>query len=322
MPLVLMQRAWRDDPKYKDTEFCVYHYPQQYFDQINGGEGFVYYRPARDAKAEEASAYFGCGELGDWWSDPADPTHRFVGIRKPIQFVRPVSHLDSQGRMYESTFTSRSAFQGRSVRYIESLDYHRILDAAGLTGAAWRQAPTVDDVLSGLVIPDVGIQPPRDAFRPLTVVPDGTGYRPTGKTIDVFETAGLQERARGDHQDTLRLVKAMVEARGGRCFFNNNVDLLASFDSQQLLIEAKSLNLRSAAVDRMRYGMGQLFDYGVRYRAEIGRAQPVLAFGDMPGREVAWISTILQENGVAFIARQRESLLPINEVARHLPIFA
>jgi hypothetical protein len=32
MPLVLMQRAWRDDPKYKDTEFVVYHYPRQYFD--------------------------------------------------------------------------------------------------------------------------------------------------------------------------------------------------------------------------------------------------------------------------------------------------
>lgn len=36
MPLVLMQRAWRDDPKYKDTEFCVYHYPRAYFDRING----------------------------------------------------------------------------------------------------------------------------------------------------------------------------------------------------------------------------------------------------------------------------------------------
>jgi hypothetical protein len=28
MPLVLMQRDWRDDPKYKDTEFVVYHYPR------------------------------------------------------------------------------------------------------------------------------------------------------------------------------------------------------------------------------------------------------------------------------------------------------
>ncbi len=44
-----MQRAWQDDPKYKDTEFVVYHYPQQYFDQIHGGEKFAYYRPGRGA---------------------------------------------------------------------------------------------------------------------------------------------------------------------------------------------------------------------------------------------------------------------------------
>jgi hypothetical protein len=321
MPVVLMQRAWRDDPKYKDTEFCVYHYPQQYFDFIHGGERFVYYRPARDAKAGEASAYFGCGELGDWWTDPGDSTHRFVGIRKPIRFVQAVPHVDPLGRMYESAFTNRNAFQGRSVRYIDDLDYHRILDAAGLTGAAWREAPTVDEVLSGLVVPEALMEPPRDAFRPLSIVPDGTGYRPTGKAIDVFEAAGLQERARGDHQDTLKLIKAIVEARNGTCLFNNNVDLLASFGEKRLLVEAKSLNVPSAAVDRMRYGMGQLFDYGVRYRAEIGRAQPVLAFGTMPSRDVAWISTILQENGVALIARQRGSLLPINEAARKLPIF-
>ena len=150
---------------------------------------------------------------------------------------------------------------------------------------------------------------------------NGTGYRPTGKPIDVYESAALQERARGDHQDTLRLIKTMVEARNGRCSFNNNVDLLASFASQRLLVEAKSLNANAAAVDRMRYGMGQLFDYSVRYRAEIGRAQPVLAFGALPSSDVAWIATILQENGVAFVARQRESLLPMNDAARELPIF-
>ena len=113
----------------------------------------------------------------------------------------------------------------------------------------------------------------------------------------------------------------MVEARDGECLFNNNVDLLASFGSQKLLVEAKSLTVQSAAVDRMRYGMGQLFDYGVRYRAVIGGAQPVLAFGAIPSSEAGWISTILQENGVAFIARQRGSLLPMNDAARELPIF-
>lgn len=69
MPIVLMQRAWRDDPKYKDTEFCVYHYPQRYFDFIAGGERFVYYRPARDAKAAEVSSMraFPSADGGDAW---------------------------------------------------------------------------------------------------------------------------------------------------------------------------------------------------------------------------------------------------------------
>jgi hypothetical protein len=224
--------------------------------------------------------------------------------------------------MYESRFNSRHAFQGRSVRHIDDLDFHRILEAAGLTGALWNDAPTVDDVFAGAISVVPAIDAPRDAFRPLTVVPDGTGYRPTGRAIDIFEAAALQERARADHQDTLKLVKALAEARGGECLFNNNVDLLASFGSQKLLVEAKSLNAPSAAVDRMRYGMGQLLDYGVRYRAEIGNAKPVLAFGNMPSREVGWISTILQENGIAFVARERHGLSPLNDAARSLPLFS
>jgi hypothetical protein len=322
MPLVLMQRAWSDDPKYKDAEYMVYHYPRQYFGQIRGGEKFVYYRPSRGAKAAEASTYIGCGELGDWYPDGNDANHRFVDVKKPIPFAVPVAFEDRGGRMFESTFISRNAFQGRSIRHIDDLDYYRILDAAGLTSAVWQEAPTIDDVLSGLITPLSVVDPPRDPFRPLTVVPDGTGYRPTGRKFDILEAAALQERARKDHQDTLKIVKAMTEARGGTCLFNNNVDLLASFGEQRLLVEAKSLNVPSAAVDRMRYGMGQLFDYGVRYRAEIGRAQPVLAFGALPAHDAGWISTILQETGVAFVARQREALLPMNDAARALPIFS
>jgi hypothetical protein len=67
--------------------------------------------------------------------------------------------------------------------------------------------------------------------------------------------------------------------------------------------------------------MGQLFDYSLRHRAEIGRAQPVLAFAAMPASEVGWISTILQETGVALIARHRDALLPLNDAAKTLPLF-
>jgi hypothetical protein len=320
MPIVLMQRAWREDPGYKDTEFVVYHYPRKYFDRISGGERFVYYRPSRGAKSDQASTYFGCGELGDVFPDGNDPGHRFVEVRKPIRFASLVPFEDRTNRMYESRYKSRNAFQGQSIRYIDDLDFHRILDAAGLTGAALADAPTVDDVISGRVSPL--LDPPTDAFRPMLVVPQGTGYKPNGSAgPDVYESAALQERARDDHQKMVRLIKKRVDASGGTCLFNNNVDILARFAEQKYLIEVKSLNNPSAAVDRMRYGMGQLFDYSVRYRAKIGKATPVLAFGAVPKRDVSWIADILQGNDVAFITQEAGELRPMNELARKVPVF-
>jgi hypothetical protein len=319
MPVVLMQRAWRDDPKYKDTEFVVYHYPQQYFDRIGGGEKFVYYRPSRGASTEQASTYFGCGELGDVWDDPYDARHRYVSISKPIRFAQPVPFADSLGKMYESHFGTRNAFQGQSIRYLDDLDYHRILAAAGLVGAVVAMAPTIDDVIAGRASPL--FTPPTDEFRSLLVVPEGTGYRPRGDGPDVYEAAALQERARADHQSTVRLIKERVDASGGTCLYNNNVDILAEFSGRRFLIEVKSLNDAASAVDRMRYGMGQLFDYSVRYRAKIGKANPVLAFGKMPRNDVAWIASILQGNDVAFVASEAGSLKPMNDLARELPVF-
>jgi len=315
-----MQRVWRDNPAYKDVPFVIYHYPRQYFDEIRGGERFVYYRPSRGAPQQEASTYFGCGVLGDVTPDPDDPDHRFVDIEKPIPFARPVPFEDPSGRMYESRLPNRSAFQGRSIRYIDDMDYYRILEAAGLTGIDLAHAPSVTDVMQGRVSPLT--VPPKDEFRQLIAVPPGTGYRPTGHgSPDVQEAAALQERARADHQETLKILKAMVEKRGGSCLFNNNVDLLATFGKERVLVEVKSLTRPAATVDRMRYGMGQIFDYSVRYRAEIGRATPVLAFGAMLSSETAWVSEILQGNGVAFVARDNNDVRPVNELARDLPIF-
>lgn len=319
MPIVLMQRAWRDDPQYKDSEFIVYHYPEQYFDRIRGGEQFVYYRPSRGASSVEASCYFGCGVLGDIWPDPDGSPHRFVAIEKGIPFVSPVPFEDATGKMYESRYPSRSSFQGNSIRYIDDFDFYRILSAAGLTGSMFSEAPSVSDVLTGRVSPLT--TPPRDKFRPLDTIPDGTGYRPTDKAPSVEESAALQERARADHQSTLRLLKAQIERRGGSCEFNNNVDLLAKFGEQRYLVEVKSLARPLSTVDRMRYGMGQLFDYSVRYRAEIGAAQPVLAFGAVLRADFSWVSEILQGNNVAFLARDNNELKPANELARALPIF-
>jgi hypothetical protein len=317
MPVVLMQR---ENSTYKDVPFVLYHYPERYFERIRGGEQFLYYRPSRGARSSEASSYFGAGVLGDIFPDPADPTHRWVDIEKPVRFITPVPYVDASGRMYESRYANTSAFQGQSIRYIDDFDYYRILSAAGLTSSIFDEAPSVTDVLLGRASPLT--IPPKDTFRPLDVVPDGTGYRPTGKYPDVQESAALQERARSDHQETLRLLKTHVERRGGTCEFNNNVDLLATFGDRRYLVEVKSLARRLSTVDRMRYGMGQLFDYSVRYRAEIGRAKPVLAFGAMLSPDVAWVSEILQGNQVAFIARERDELRPANELAKELLIFS
>ena len=54
----------------------------------------------------------------------------------------------------------------------------------------------------------------------------------------------------------------------------------------------------------------------------LGRAQPVLAFGKVPSYEISWISTILQENGIAFVARHGDGLLPMNDAATSLPLFS
>ena len=154
-------------------------------------------------------------------------------------------------------------------------------------------------------------------------IPEGTGYVPSGKALpSVYESAALQERARKDHNATLDMIRRHAERLGGRCWYNNNIDLFVHYSDRSLLIEAKSLNDARQSVDRMRYGMGQLFDYRVRYKAEVAGAELVLAFGAPPDRASGWIATILQENGIAFVARDRERLVPLNEHATAIPLFA
>jgi len=70
----------------------------------------------------------------------------------------------------------------------------------------------------------------------------------------------------------------------------------------------------------MRYGMGQLFDYRVRYDAEVAGAVPVLAFGTPPSRGDAWVANILDANGVAFVALLDDRVLALNPRAEHLTI--
>jgi hypothetical protein len=319
-----MQRTWQEDRTYHDVEGVIYHYPRAYFELLNGFERFVYYRPSSGAAKIERSAYIGYGTLGQPYPDPSNPNRRFVDIRQH-KAIRPVSYADGGGVFFESGFTSRNAFQGKSIRPISEVDFIRILVAGGIFGNPFDALSDTEAIVaqpySNLAI---AVDPPIQPLRRIEVIPPGTGYRPSGNVVDVREAASLQERARKDHQETLRSLQMLVHERGGTTYLNNNVDLFADIRGEKLLIEAKSIGSENVVVDRMRYGIGQLADYSVRYRTHFAGAQRVLAFGRPPSPASRWIGTILQESQIAFVALDpaSERIVPLNERARQLSLFA
>lgn len=319
MPVVLSQRTWHGDPKYLDREGVIYHYPYQYRTRINDFDRFIYYRPATGAAELERSTYVGHGVLGVSIEDWARAGHYFVDIGWYEPFKRPVP-LRQNAVFVETESTTAPQFQS-AARPIRETAYYRILMLGGVSaGREFAPPVTTESVVSAGYSPLI-VDAPRDALREALRIPEGTGYVPSGKALpSVYESAALQERARKDHNATLELIRRHAERLGGQCWYNNNIDLLVRCGGQAFLIEAKSLTDPRQSVDRMRYGMGQLFDYRVRYKAELAGAQPVLAFGAPPDRATSWIMTILQENGIAFIARDRERLVPLNDRASALAI--
>lgn len=319
MPVVLSQRTWHDDPKYLDREGVIYHYPRQYRGRINDFDRFIYYRPAAGASPDERSTYIGHGVLGLSIQDWARPDHFFVDIAWYEAFDHAVPLRN--GDVFVETESAGSPQFQSAARPIRETAYFRILMLGGVSaGHEFAPPVTTTAILSAGHFP-LTADAPRDVLREALVIPEGTGYVPSGKALpSVYESAALQERARKDHNATLELIRRHAERLGGRCWYNNNIDLLVRCGSETLLVEAKSLTDARQSVDRMRYGMGQLFDYRVRYRVEIAGALPVLAFGTPPDHATAWISTILQENGVALIARERERLIALNQRAESLAI--
>lgn len=321
MPVILSQRTWHDDPKYLDREGVIYHYPRQYRSRINDFDRFIYYRPATGAPIEERSMYIGHGVLGASFVDFNRPDHYFM----PIAWYEPFASAVPlrQGDVFVETESSAGPQFQSAARAIRETAYYRILMLGGVSaGHEFAPPITTETVLSAGYSPLV-VEAPRDTFREAFTIPEGTGYVPSGKALpSVYESAALQERARKDHNATLELIRRHAERLGGRCWYNNNIDLFVRCGDQSLLIEAKSLNDARQSVDRMRYGMGQLFDYRVRYKADVAGAEPVLAFGTPPDQATWWITSILQENGVAFVARDRERIVPLNDRAAALTIFA
>jgi hypothetical protein len=319
VPVVLSQRTWHNDPKYLDREGVIYHYPRQYRGRINDFDRFVYYRPAAGAAADEASTYIGHGVLGVSFEDWERAGHWFVDIAWYEPFSQPVPLR--VGEMFIETESPTSPQFQSAARPMRETAYYRILMLGGVSAGKEFAPPitTESAVAIGYAPPLSEI--PKDALREAIVIPAGTGYVPSGKALpSVYESAALQERARKDHNATLEMIRRAAERLGGRCWYNNNIDLFVRYGDCKLLVEAKSLNDARQSVDRMRYGMGQLFDYRVRYKAEIAGAEPVLAFGAMPDRATGWVATVLQENGIAFIARRGDRLLPLNARAELLAI--
>lgn len=322
MPIVLSQRTWRDDPKYLDREWVVYHYPDRYRSRVRPYDRFIYHRPTKGASKAEQATYFGHGMLGVPYEDWRNAGHWYVDIEWSERFPAPVPLRDFDGIYFETESAREPQFQFYAMREISPTAYFRILAAARVSMATeFSPLVTAESVmLTGYV---GRVDAPVDAFRIAAEIPQGTGYRPQGnQPPSPYETAALQERARKDHQNVLESIRKRVASGGGVCFYNNNIDLYARVGEQKFLIEAKSLTDPRSAVDRMRYGIGQLFDYGVRYRTALDGAEPVLAFGNPPARDVAWIPSVLDDNGIAFVTAIGERIVPLNDRAMQLPFIS
>lgn len=322
VPLVLTQHSSeaRDLNRYLDREGVIYHFPTQYLGVLKrsidelGDRRFIYHRPRRGTTAEDAGRYFGYGTLGDPYPDVQNAGRYFVNIYN-YERMLPVPLRRANGVYYETGTPSVPNLRGRSIRAIELRAFLAILEVGQAYSATFD--PPTDAHDAGVFAPG---PIPRDAFRPMEHVPAGTGYLPHGSNLpDRFEIAALHERARSDHQDTLQLILEAVQNGGGAGLYNNNVDLFVRLGEDRFLIEAKSLTRPEVAVDRMRYGLGQLMDYSVRYRAELLGAAPVLAFGTPPTRDASWIATILNESNVAFVARTGGQIRGLNDLGMALP---
>jgi hypothetical protein len=321
LPVILTQHYSATDRPYEDAEYSLYHYPRVYFSRVRSYDRFIYYRPLGKSQARpDSKHYFGYGILGEIADDPFRADHRFVNIIQALPFQQLVPIVDVRNRYYETEGDRPPQFQA-AVRDISETAYYKILAAADMSSEGLSFLPSTESI-AALPFPDLSIIAPRDRFRKIERIPPGAGYVPSGETIlNVYESAALQERARRDHQDVLLTIQQEVLRRGGSTWYNNNVDLFARVGDDRMLIEAKSLGDFRNAVDRMRYGIGQLADYSYRYRDELEGARKVLAFGHRPPRELTWLGNILDQERTAFVHASDGTLEPLNESARSLPIF-
>jgi hypothetical protein len=228
MPVILSQHFSPADRVYLDAEGALYHYPRVYFGRVQPYDLFIYYRPLGESRPRPDSlTYFGHGVLGEPWDDPDDHSRRFVPIIRYAPFPVCVPLKDAHGNYYETGSLRAPQFQS-AVREITAIAYHRILAAAGVAVTDVSHLPITEQVAKdGYVGRPIAF--PRDALREVTMIPRGAGYTPCGnKVVDVYEAASLQERARADHQRTLRVLLEKATAAGGQCWYNNDIGPLCT----------------------------------------------------------------------------------------------
>ncbi|HEY9084962.1 MAG TPA: hypothetical protein VIN40_03360 [Candidatus Tyrphobacter sp.] len=319
VPVILTQHYSPADRVYEDVEYALYHYPRQYFSRVVPYDRFIYYRPlGRSARRNDSKTYFGHGVLGQWFPDASRDDHRYVPLIQAEHFLHLVPLHDKAENFYETESTLAPQFQS-AVREISETAYWKILASANVMAMAIPMLPSTEAISRA---PYAATAAPLDELRATNSIPPGAGYKPRGDNRpNVYESAALQERARADHQDVLRLLQQRVLELGGSTWYNNNIDLYARIGERRLLIEAKSLVDARAAVDRMRYGIGQLADYDYRYRAKLEGPEKVLAFGALPSPESTWIRHVLEDQRIAFIASADGRLIAMNDAAEALPIF-
>jgi hypothetical protein len=320
MPVILTQHFSPGDRVYEDAEYSLYHYPKIYFTRVRPYDRFIYYRPlGKSASRSDSKHYFGHGVLGEVFDDPIRSDHRFVKIIKGAECRVLVPLIDQWSHYFETEDMRVPQFVS-AVRDISETAYYKILAAADASSVSLSFLPSTesfDDIAS--FVP--ANKPPRDKFREINEIPPGAGYVPSGNTfLNVYESAALQERARKDHQSVLQIIQAQVQRRGGTTWYNNNVDLFARVGEERLLIEAKSLNSFRDAVNRVRYGIGQLADYSYRYQEEVGDAARVLAFARAPARDVSWVADVLDREDIAFVCASEAGITALNDTARGLSI--
>jgi hypothetical protein len=279
MPVILSQRTWQGDPKYLDREGVIYHYPRQYRGRIGDFERFIYYRPAAGSSPEEASKYIGHGVLGASFEDWAREAHWYVNVAWYEPFARPVP-LRESGIFVETESTVSPQFQS-AARQVRETAYYRILMLGGVSAGREFALPITTETAMAIGYAPPLSSIPKDKLRDAIVIPEGTGYIPSGKELpSVYESAALQERARKDHNATLELIRQAADRKGGHSWYNNNIDLFVDLGCRRILVEAKSLNDPRDSVDRMRYGHGPVIRLSgsIRSRDRKRRACPRVRF--------------------------------------------